>query len=160
MAEHTVPATADPDPDDDLLAAQPIGYWSGVVHRAVTRRIRDATARMDVAQPQWWTLNRVDVGGRPTREQVAAQLRDVTDGPYEIPRVVDQLLHRGWLDVDGDRRLHVTGAGREAKARITELVTSLRAEVHRGIPDEDYVTTLRVLRTMIHNLDGPGRPSG
>ncbi|APY85873.1 MarR family transcriptional regulator [Streptomyces alfalfae] len=154
MTERRIPSPADPDAADAALVSQPIGYWSGAVHRAVTRRIRDAMARMDVTQPQWWTLNRVAADPGPTRETVAAQLAEVADGPYEIPRVVDQLLHRGWLLVDPEQRLFVTDEGREAMGRVTGLVTSLRAEVHDGVSDEDYVTTLRVLRTMLGNLDG------
>ncbi|MEC4018526.1 MarR family winged helix-turn-helix transcriptional regulator [Streptomyces sp. H27-D2] len=156
MARSTIPATADPDATDDMLATQPIGYWSGVANEMVIKRIRDAMARMDVTQPQWWTLCRVDIGGDgPTREEVATQLASVADGPYEISRAVDQLLHRGWLSADAGRRLHLTDAGRAAKARIKQLVTDLRAEIHDGITDEEYVTALKVLRRMIHNLGGP-----
>ncbi|MEN8650709.1 MarR family winged helix-turn-helix transcriptional regulator [Streptomyces sp. 21So2-11] len=158
MAQITIPATADPDATDDALATQPIGYWSSVAGKAVTQHLRDAMARMDVTQPQWWTINRVDVSGDgPTREDVVAQLASVADGPYDISRVVDQLLHRGWLSIDTGAHLHLTDSGRAAKARIKQLVTDLREEIHSGITDEEYVAALKVLRRMIHNIDGaPG----
>ncbi|MGX6604762.1 MarR family winged helix-turn-helix transcriptional regulator [Micromonosporaceae bacterium Da 78-11] len=152
MESSTTPATADPYASDDALAAQPIGYWSGAVHQAVVRRLRDAMAAIDVTQPQWWTLTRVAAGPAPTREDVAAQLADVADTPHEVPRAVDQLLHRGWITADDTRRLHLTDTGRAAQERIRELVTALRAEVHEGIPDQDYVTALKVIRRMIANI--------
>ncbi|MGP4004248.1 MarR family winged helix-turn-helix transcriptional regulator [Streptomyces sp. 8N706] len=161
MTRTTIPAgagvaAADPDVTDEMLATQPIGYWSGVVHKAVIKHIRDAMARMDVTQPLWWTLNRVDTGGYgPTREDVAAQLASVVDGPYDISRAVDQLLHRGWLSARADRRLYLTDAGRAAKTRIKQLVAELRAEIHDGITDEEYVAALKVLRRMVHNTHGP-----
>lgn len=68
-------APADPAATDDALATQPVGYWSGLAHAAVTRHLRDAMARIDVTQPQYWVLNRVHGGpAAPTREEVVAQL--------------------------------------------------------------------------------------
>ncbi|MFI2782023.1 MarR family winged helix-turn-helix transcriptional regulator [Streptomyces sp. ALB3] len=148
-------APADPAATDDMLATQPIGYWSGLAHTAVTRRLRDAMARIDVTQPQYWVLNRVHGGAAgPTREEVVAQLGPLADGPRDISRVVDQLLHRGWLGQDG-QRLRLTDDGEAARVRLRELVTGLRAEVHRGISDAEYVAALKVLRTMVANVEGP-----
>ncbi len=41
-------------------------------------------------------------------------------------------------------------------ARLRGLVTELRAEVHKDISDEEYVAALKVLRTMIANVQGDG----
>ncbi|MCJ0874821.1 MarR family winged helix-turn-helix transcriptional regulator [Streptomyces sp. AP-93] len=145
-------APADPAATDDMLATQPIGYWSGLAHEAVTRHLRDAMARIDVTQPQYWVLNRVNGGSEaPSREEVVVQLTPLADGPHEIARVVDQLIHRGWLRIDGGQRLQLTDAGEAARVRLRELVTELRAVVHEGISDEEYVAALKVLRRMIAN---------
>ncbi|MGC5343042.1 MarR family winged helix-turn-helix transcriptional regulator [Streptomyces sp. DT171] len=160
MTQRTVPSPALPDATDDMLATQPFGYWGGLAHRSVISHIRDAMARVDVTQPQWWTLNRVLAGDGPTPESVAEQLAPVTDHPREAPRVTDQLLHRGWLAVDADRRLSLTDAGRDAHARIKRLVTDLRAEIHEGISDEEYVITLKVLRRMIDNVNSAATGTG
>ncbi|GAA4896364.1 MarR family winged helix-turn-helix transcriptional regulator [Streptomyces coeruleoprunus] len=149
---------ADPGATDDELAGQPIGYWSGAAHRAVIGYIRDAMARIDVTQPQWWTLNRVDVDGPgPTREDVAAAIGELAGGDHEVFRVVDQLLHRGWLSAGDDGRLRLTDTGRTAKARVKNLVTDLRTQVHEGVPDEEYVAALKVLRRMIRNVEDATR---
>ncbi|GAA3896865.1 hypothetical protein GCM10022244_03850 [Streptomyces gulbargensis] len=153
-------APADPAATDDMLAGQPIGYWSGLVHEAVTRRLRDAMARIDVTQPQYWVLNRVSAGPTPpSREEVVEQLTPLAEGRHEIPRVIDQLLHRGWLRIDdADQALRLTDAGEAARLRLRELATQLRAEIHRGVSDEEYVAALKVLRTMIANA-GAGSSS-
>lgn len=146
-------APADPSATDDVLATQPIGYWSGRAHDAVTRHLRDAMAGIDVTQPQYWVLNRVNGGPvAPSREEVTAQLTPLADGPYEIGRVIDQLLHRRWLRIDDEQRLHLTDVGDAARVRLRELVTDVRAAVHKGISDEEYVAALKVLRTMISNV--------
>lgn len=150
-------APADPAAAEDMLATQPIGYWSGRTHAAVTRYLRDAMARVDVTQPQYWVLNRVNSGPtEPSRDEVISQLTSLADGPHEIARVVDQLLHRSWLRVDAEQRLHLTEAGEEARARLRTLATEQRTVVHQGISDEEYVAALKVLRRMIANVEGGG----
>ncbi|GGN48921.1 hypothetical protein GCM10012285_36490 [Streptomyces kronopolitis] len=148
-------APADPAATDDMLATQPIGYWSGLAHAAVTRQLRDAMARIDVTQPQYWVLNRVNGGpAAPSREEVVIQLTSLADGPHEIARVIDQLFHRGWLRADAGQRLQLTDAGEAARVRLRELVTELRGVAHEGISDEEYVAALKVLRRVITNLEG------
>ncbi|MFD4662255.1 MarR family winged helix-turn-helix transcriptional regulator [Streptomyces halstedii] len=138
-----------------MPATQPIGYRSGLAQAAVTRQLRDAMAKIDVTQPQYWVLNRVNGGpAAPSREEVVIQLTPPADGPHEIARVVDQLLHRGWLRTDAGERLRLTDAGEAARARLRELATELRGVVHEGISDEEYVAALKVLRRMVANVEG------
>ncbi|MEU9193145.1 MarR family winged helix-turn-helix transcriptional regulator [Streptomyces hundungensis] len=153
-------APANPAATDDMLATQPVGYWCGLAHATVTRHLRDAMAKIDVTQPQYWVLNRVNGGpAASNREEVVAQLTHLADGPHEIARVVDQLLHREWLRIDDGQRLHLTAAGETARARLRELATEVRAVVHQGIGDEEYVAALKVLRKMVANVEGDGTPS-
>ncbi|MGW2056979.1 MarR family winged helix-turn-helix transcriptional regulator [Streptomyces sp. NPDC001840] len=150
-------APADPAATDDMLATQPIGYWSGLAYEAVTRHLRDAMARIDVTQPQYWVLNRVNGGpAAPSREEVVIQLTPLADGPHEIARVIDQLFHRGWLRLDAGQRLRLTDTGEAARVRVRGLVTELRATVHEGINDEEYVAALKVLRRMVANIEAGG----
>lgn len=150
-------APANPAATDDMLATQPVGYWTGLAHAAVTGHLRDAMAKLDVTQPQYWVLNRVNGGpAAPGVEEVVAQLTPLADGPHEIARVLDQLLHRGWLRIDDDRRVHLTDAGEAARVRLRELAAEVRAQVHEGIDDEDYVAALKVLRRMVANVEGGG----
>ncbi|MBZ6474228.1 MarR family winged helix-turn-helix transcriptional regulator [Streptomyces griseocarneus] len=150
-------APADPAATDDMLAGQPIGYWSNLVHETVTGHLRDAMARIDVTQPQYWVLNCVrHQPSAPGRDEVVTQLTPLANGPHDIARTVDQLLHRGWIRTDDTQRLHLTDAGEDARLRLRQLVTELRAVVHEGISDEEYVAALTVLRTMVANVRRAG----
>ncbi len=71
---------------------------------------------------------------------------------------MDQLLHREWLRTDDGERLRLTDAGEAARVRLRELATEVRAEVHQGISDEEYVAALKVLRRMVANIEGVGNP--
>lgn len=154
----TTPTTrqrpANPAATDDELASQPVGYWTGVVQRDVVGYLRDAMARLDVAQPMWWTLNQVLGAGEGGigRDDVAERLAAVADDPYVVPRGIDQLLCRGWLTAEPDGTLHLTETGREAHARIARVTQEVRAEVHEGVSDEEYVAALKVLRRMRANV--------
>jgi DNA-binding MarR family transcriptional regulator len=150
-------APADPSATDEMLATQPVGYWSGLTHAAVTRQLRDAIARIDVTQPQYWVLNHVKCRpAAPSRQEVVAQLTPLADGSHEIARVVDQLVHREWLWLDAGQRLNLTDAGEAARTRLRELATELRAVVHKGISDEEYAAALKVLRRMVANVESDG----
>ncbi|MFV2121921.1 MarR family transcriptional regulator [Streptomyces sp. Act-28] len=150
------PAAADPNAADEDLAAQPVGYWSGVVNRAVLRYLRDAMATVDLTQPVWWTLNRLVTAGRDgaTREALAAGLAPLADDADEIPRVPDRMLHRGWAVEDGAGLLRITDAGLAAHARARQLVAEARNRLHEGVPDEEYAAALRVLRRIARNAEG------
>ncbi|MEU5979647.1 MarR family winged helix-turn-helix transcriptional regulator [Streptomyces sp. NPDC047315] len=154
-------APADPTAaTDDALATQPIGYWSGRAHAVVTRHLRDAMARIDVTQPQYWVLNRVDGGlTAPSVGEVVDQLTPLADGPYDIARVLDQLLHRGWIRSDDEQLLHLTEAGENARRQVRALATEARATVHEGIGDDEYVAALKVLRKVIDNAEAALAPA-
>ena len=65
----------------------------------------------------------------------------------------DALLDRGLLTTTAGR-LHLTPEGRELRARAAERQLAMRERIHDGIPDEDYLATLKVLQHMIHNTGG------
>ncbi|GAA3085312.1 MarR family transcriptional regulator [Streptomyces rectiviolaceus] len=112
---------------------------------------------MLATQPQYWVLNCVNGGPEaPSREEVVGHLTPVADGPHEIARVVDQLVHRGWLRIGAGQRLQLTDAGEPARVRLRELATEVRAVVHEGTSDEEYVAARKVLRRMVANVEGAG----
>ncbi|MFI6079984.1 MarR family winged helix-turn-helix transcriptional regulator [Streptomyces sp. NPDC051217] len=140
---------------DTALAAQPIGYWSGAANRAIITHIRQAMARLHVSQPQWWVLNQL--AGAPTamsQVELARRLRDYLDPGTTLGPDIETLLARGWITTGADGRLSLTGAGEAGRARIKELVLELRAQIHDGIDDAEYVRALGVLRRMISNVGG------
>ncbi|GCD45975.1 MarR family winged helix-turn-helix transcriptional regulator [Streptomyces paromomycinus] len=141
--------------DDAALAGQPIGYWAWAAHTAAVTHIRAGLARHGLSQPQWWVLNQLvgHAGGRD-RAEVADMLKGYLDtGADGIGVAADDLLDRGLAAADGDR-LHITADGAALHATCAALQVEMRARIHDGISDEEYVRTLKVLQRMIHNVDG------
>ncbi len=64
------------------------------------------------------------------------------------------MKRRGRLARDGDGRWSITGAGEEAHLEMKKAAPAIRARIHDGISDADYVTAPKVLRRMITNVTG------
>ncbi len=141
--------------DDAGLANQPIGYWSWAAHKAVVTHIRAALAGLGLNQPQWWILNQLadHPEGRP-RTDVAAVLEGYLDVGAALEDEIDALTARDLVTQDDDKRLRLTEQGRALQTTTAARQRVLRAEIHAGITDEEYVRTLKVLQRMIHNTGG------
>lgn len=140
---------------DSELPRQPVGYWAWAAQEAVVTYIRANLAEYDVTQPQWWVLSQcaADELGR-TRDELHAVLKGYLDIGSALQPEIDGLLDRRLVVADGDNRLRLTPEGEALRRRCAERQTAVRARIHDGIPDADYVTTLKVLQRMIHNVDG------
>lgn len=140
---------------DTELIRQPIGYWSWAASKAVVTYIRAGLSEFGLSQPQWWVLNQTHDGGEDgrTRTEVRAVLQGYLDVGADLEPEIDALLDRGLLTTT-DERLRLTPEGRALYARAAERQTASRQRIHDGIPDEDYLVTLKVLQRMIHNTGG------
>ncbi|MFE9900934.1 MarR family transcriptional regulator [Streptomyces achromogenes] len=154
--------TAQPRTDAEL-AAEPAAYWTGVAHEALIAFTRARQAELGFTQPAYWLLRNLsghdlsaDGHGMTLaglRQAMSTYLRPEDDLAAEA----GTLLERGWLTRDGDGRLWITEAGEEARAALKRHAPAIRARIHRGISDADYVTTVKVLQQMIRNTGGATR---
>jgi hypothetical protein len=145
---------------DAELAAQPAAYWTRVAYEALISFTRARQAELGFTQPQFWLLrhlsrNDLSPDGRgqsvaELRQAMSAYLRPEDDLAAEA----EVLLARGWLARDAGERLRITEAGEAARVRLHEHAPAIRAKIHQGVDDADYVTTLKVLRQLIRNTAG------
>lgn len=141
---------------DQDLVDQPIGYWSSAAGTAVVHHIRTMLAEMGLTQPQWWVLSQLVRApeGRP-RDEVVSVLKGYLEvGEGALLHNIHALRDRGLLTEDPAGRIALTDDGRALQARVAERQKAVRAQIHEGITDEDYVRTLKVLQRMIHNVGG------
>jgi hypothetical protein len=140
---------------DEVLAAQPIGYWSGEAYRTVVGRIRADLAVESLTQPHWWILNHVT--GTPAewdRERLISRLSRFDDLDIDFDDVIDDLLRRGWLTQAPAGTFSLTEDGAAGLARARDRVGRGQAQLFDGIAPHEYVAALNVLRRMIANLGG------
>ncbi|WP_329095777.1 MarR family winged helix-turn-helix transcriptional regulator [Actinomadura citrea] len=144
-------------PSDAELAAQPAAYWTGVAYEALIAFTRARQAELGFTQPQFWLLRNLskhdlspDGHGMTVpelRQAMTSYLRPEDDLEAEAKF----LLEHGRLTRDGEGRLWITEAGEEARTALKRHAPEIRARIHQGIDDADYVTTLKVLQRMIQN---------
>ncbi|MFF3756201.1 MarR family transcriptional regulator [Streptomyces sp. NPDC002185] len=146
---------------DTQLVTQPAAYWTGLAYEALIAFIRERQAEHGFTQPQFWLLrnlsaNDLSADGRgmtvpELREAMRSYLRPEDDLTTEAHTLVEQ----GRLRLDDEGLLWITEAGEAARLELKRYGPAIRARIHEGIDDADYVTTLKVLRQMLRNT---GRP--
>ncbi|MFJ6610507.1 MarR family transcriptional regulator [Streptomyces sp. NPDC091289] len=145
---------------DAELAGQPAAYWTGVAYEALIAYTRAQQAEKGYTQPQFWLLrnlsaNDISPDGEgmtvPELQQaMASYIRPEDDLAVEA----EALVERGWLTRDPGGRLWITEAGEQARVDLKRNAPAIRAALHEGIDDADYVTTVKVLQRLIRNAGG------
>ncbi|MGW7077141.1 MarR family winged helix-turn-helix transcriptional regulator [Streptomyces sp. NPDC054866] len=140
---------------DEGLLDQPIGYWASAAGEAVVHHIRTMLAEFGLTQPEWWVLNQIIAEDGRDKEAVVATLRGYLNvGDGALHHDIEALHDRALLTEDAGGRLRLTDAGRKLREEAAARQQKTRAEIHEGIPDEEFVRTLKVLQRMIHNVGG------
>ncbi|EWM64089.1 MULTISPECIES: transposase [Micromonospora] len=145
---------------DAELAGQPAAYWTGVAYESLIAFTRAQHATHGFTQPQFWLLRNLSPndllpgGGGLTVPELRHAMRSYLRAEDDLDAEAEVLRERGWLTRDADGRLRITEAGEDARLRLKQHAPGIRARIHDGVDDADYVTTLKVLRRMIRNTGG------
>ncbi|OJF10887.1 MarR family transcriptional regulator [Couchioplanes caeruleus] len=138
----------------EQLAAQPIGYWTGVANELIIGSIRAALGEEELTQPHWWILNHVaGAPGEWTRAALTARLSPFDRQGLDFEVIYADLTARGWV-TQADGRLALTEAGEAGRRRAAARSQKVHQRTHGGIETDEYVAGLNVLRRMISNLGG------
>ncbi|MFE0044854.1 MarR family winged helix-turn-helix transcriptional regulator [Streptomyces albireticuli] len=141
---------------DAELAGQPAAYWTGIAYEALIAFTRARQDEKGYTQPQFWLLrnlseNDISPDGKgmtlsELREAMASYIRPEDDLAAES----EVLVERGWLTRDTEDRLWLTEEGERARVDLARNAPAIRAALHEGIDDADYVTTMKVLRLILN----------
>ncbi|GGT62319.1 MarR family winged helix-turn-helix transcriptional regulator [Streptomyces purpureus] len=143
---------------DQELAAQPVAYWTGMAYEEIIGFIRGRQAELGFTQPQYWILrhlskNDISVDGHGmTVAELVETMRTYLRSEDDLAAEALTMLDRGWVTRDSEGRLWITDAGDAARADLKAHAPAWREQMHAGIDDADYVTTLRVLQRMMRNV--------
>ncbi|MEU3913391.1 MarR family winged helix-turn-helix transcriptional regulator [Streptomyces sp. NPDC029721] len=146
---------------DAELAGQPAAYWTGVAYEALIAFTRARQAEKGYTQPQFWLLRNLSAhdispdGEGMTVPELRRAMASYIRPEDDLDAEAAVLVERGWLRRDDEERLWLTEAGEEARLSLRRNGPAIRAALHEGIDDADYVTTLKVLRQLIRNAGGP-----
>lgn len=142
------------------LAGQPAAYWTRVAYEAVIAFTRAQQAERGFTQPQFWLLrhlSRDDLspdGAGMTVPELESAMVSYLRPEDDLEAEGQALVERGWLRLCSDGRYWLTPDGEEARLTLKKFAPEIRAEIHAGISDADYVVALTVLRQLIRNTGG------
>ncbi|MDF5752827.1 MarR family transcriptional regulator [Spongiactinospora sp. TRM90649] len=145
---------------DAELAAQPAAYWTGVAYEALVSYIRARQAEKGYSHPQFWLLRNLSVhdispdGEGMTLSELQEAMSAYIRPEDDLAAEAEVLLGRGWLSRDAEARLWITEEGEQARRDLALNGPVIRAALHEGIDDADYVTTVKVLQQFVRNANG------
>ncbi|MFD0023899.1 MarR family transcriptional regulator [Streptomyces sp. NPDC058382] len=146
---------------DAELAGQPAAYWTGVAHEALIAYTRARQSEKGYTQPQFWLLRNLSAndispdGEGITLPELQEAMTSYIRPEDDLAAEAEALLERGWLTRDAEHRLWLTPEGEEARVDLARNAPAIRATLHEGIDDADYITTVKVLHRLIRNAGGP-----
>ncbi|MFF4380959.1 MarR family winged helix-turn-helix transcriptional regulator [Kitasatospora sp. NPDC001547] len=143
--------------EPQVIAAQPIGAWTGQVYHLVVGGLREQLAVEGLTQPHWWTLNHA--AGRPggwTRATLAERLAPYDHQDTAFDTVFDDLIARGWLTEDADGAFTLTEEGEAGRLRAHDRNRKVIERAHEGVDTDEFVTAINVLRRVVANMGGNG----
>lgn len=145
---------------DAELAGKPAAYWTGVAYEALIAHTRARQSEKGYTQPQFWLLRNLsgnDIsphGKGMTLPELQAAMTSYIRPEDDLAAEAGVLLERGWLTRDTEDRLWISEEGERARVELARNAPSIRAALHEGIDDADYVTTVKVLQKLILNAGG------
>ncbi|MEU7628369.1 MarR family winged helix-turn-helix transcriptional regulator [Nocardia sp. NPDC049220] len=149
-----------PQVSDAELAGQPAAYWTGVAYEALIAYTRAQQAEKGYTQPQFWLLRNLSAndispdGEGMTLPELQEAMTSYIRPEDDLAAEAEALLGRGWLTRDAEHRLWLTEEGEQARVDLARNAPAIRAALHEGIDDADYVTTVKVLHRLIRNAGG------
>ncbi|MFF8566532.1 MarR family transcriptional regulator [Streptomyces albidoflavus] len=142
---------------DEEVAAQPVPYWTKLAYEATIGFVRRKQAEAGFTQPRFWMLRFLSAhdvsedGQGRTVEELRSAMVSFLRPEDDLAAEAEVLLASGWVTRDGEGRLWITEAGDAARAGLKARAPEWRVELHDGVTDAEYATTLRVLMRLMRN---------
>ena len=130
---------------------RPIGYWLKKLDRLIDRQFELQLSTARLSRRQWQLLNLLENNPRSVPELEAELEPFLQRVAQELSDALAGLVTRGWAE-SRDNIVNLTETGR-AQFEIVKATAEVRQTLMRGIPPEEYRTTIDVLARMAANLE-------
>jgi DNA-binding MarR family transcriptional regulator len=131
---------------------RPIGYWLKKLDRLIDRQFELQLSTARLSRRQWQVLSLLENNPRSVPE-LEAELEPFLKGAaQELSDALAGLVTRGWAE-SRDNIVNLTETGRAQFEIVKATAAEVRQTLMRGIPSEEYRTTIDVLARMAANLE-------
>jgi DNA-binding MarR family transcriptional regulator len=131
---------------------RPIGYWLKKLDRLIDTQFELQLSTVRLSRRQWQLLNLLENNPRSVPE-LEAELEPFLQGvAQELSDALAGLVTRGWAE-SRDNIVNLTDTGRAQFEIVKATAAEVRQTLMRGIPPEEYRTTIDVLARMAANLE-------
>jgi len=132
---------------------RPIGYWVKRLDRAIEARFERTLAGHALNRRHWQVLNALREDVR-TEGEVERMLEPFwTEDAITWAQVKADLLSRGLISFQ-DGVIELTPAGVALHGELGKQVSDTRTVLMRGISNDEYLATIRLLERMAENVEG------
>ena len=131
---------------------RPIGYWLKKLDRLIDTQFELQLSTARLSRRQWQLLNLLENNPRSVPELEAELEPFLQRVAQELSDALAGLVTRGWAE-SRDNIVNLTETGRAQFEIVKATAAEVRQTLMRGIPPEEYRTTIDVLARMAANLE-------
>jgi DNA-binding MarR family transcriptional regulator len=131
---------------------RPIGYWLKKLDRLIDTQFELQLSTVRLSRRQWQLLNLLENNPRSVPELEAELEPFLQCVAQELSDALAGLVTRGWAE-SRDNIVNLTETGRAQFEIVKATAAEVRQTLMRGIPPEEYRTTIDVLARMAANLE-------
>ena len=131
---------------------RPIGYWLKKLDRLIDTQFELQLSTARLSRRQWQLLNLLENNPRSVPELEAELEPFLQRVAQELSDALAGLVTRGWAE-SRDNIVNLTDTGRAQFEIVKATAAEVRQTLMRGIPPEEYRTTIDVLARMAANLE-------
>jgi DNA-binding MarR family transcriptional regulator len=138
---------------ESSLPHLPIGYWLRKADELLTARIDEAQQAHGLSRLEWQMLNVIHEHGTASYQRIVDSLSPFADVPGLVEGI-ERLIGRESVEAaSGDEPVYrLTAAGEALHAAALQSQLAFRRRAMRGIEDDEYAATIRVLQRLVENL--------
>ncbi len=129
----------------------PIGYWLKRADELLTSSIDEAQRSNNLTRLEWQAINVIQKTGAASRQDVVQTLRAFANASA-VDDVLYALVERAVVTVSDSKEYTLTNAGRDLYGRALSAQKEIRLRAAIGITEDEYNTTVSVLRRLVENL--------